>query len=283
MAKKDTEEEEELDSELDEDEDLDEENEEDDEEDEEDDLDEEDDEEDDLDEEEDEDEEDEEDEEDDDDVLAGADFADEPLGQKDPLWWTPHLVLLLLLVVGMLGFFGLFNPWLGHLAPSHDDAKGSEQPEGHSSAAPAQPAPAGRPAPTQAAAAAPTAIAAKAPEDKHIYGARHILVQFEGVRGQKPDVKRTRGEAAERAETIATEAKKTKSVKNERKRVEAFTALVDKYSDEPNAPRTRGDLGRFRDNAYEAKLVAGVKKLEVGDISDPVESPFGFHIIWRTL
>ncbi len=271
MAKKDTEEEE-LDTELDEDGDLDEEEEEDDEDD---DLDDEDDEDEDLD---DEDEEEDEDE----DPLGGADFADEPLGQKDPFWWTPHLVLLLLLLVGMLGFFGLFNPWLGHLAPSHDEAQGSEQPEGHSSAAPAQPAPAG-PAPSQTAAPTPANTVAQRPADETIYGARHILVQFEGVRGQKPAVKRTRAEAVERAEKVAAEAKKTTSIKNERERVKAFTALVDKYSDEPNAPKTRGDLGRFRDNAYEAKMVAGVKKLRVGDVSEPVESPFGFHILWRTL
>ncbi|MEM9875536.1 MAG: peptidylprolyl isomerase, partial [Myxococcota bacterium] len=113
--------------------------------------------------------------------------------------------------------------------------------------------------------------------------ARHILVQYVGVRGQKPSVERTRAEAADRAEKVAGEAKKTKDVRPESERVKAFTALVDKYSDEPNAPQTRGDLGRFRDNAYEAKLVAGVKRLPVGDVSDPVESPFGFHVIWRTL
>ena len=49
--------------------------------------------------------------------AAAFGMVDEP---EDPYWWTPHLALSLILIVSLLGFFGLFNPWLGFLAPHHD-------------------------------------------------------------------------------------------------------------------------------------------------------------------
>ena len=57
--------------------------------------------------------------------AAAFGMVDEP---EDPYWWTPHLALSLILIVSLLGFFGLFNAWLGFLAPHHDGGH-----EGHGS------------------------------------------------------------------------------------------------------------------------------------------------------
>jgi FKBP-type peptidyl-prolyl cis-trans isomerase len=43
-----------------------------------------------------------------------ADEDDE--GEEDPYWWTPHAVLSGLVLVGVLGFFGVFNKALGGIA-----------------------------------------------------------------------------------------------------------------------------------------------------------------------
>jgi peptidyl-prolyl cis-trans isomerase SurA len=60
---------------------------------------------------------------------------------------------------------------------------------------------------------------------------------------------------------------------------EDFTELAKKYSEEPSAQYTGGDLGWVGRGAMVASFEAMAFKLKKGEISQPFESPFGFHIM----
>ena len=94
--------------------------------------------------------------------------------------------------------------------------------------------------------------------------ASHILVKVEKNAG--PDAQKA---ALEKAKAIAAEAKSGKD----------FAALAKEKSDDLGSKSTGGDLGWLAkgvtDPAFETALF-GMKK---GDISDPVLSPEGYHII----
>jgi hypothetical protein len=42
---------------------------------------------------------------------------DEEDAEEDPFWWTPHAVMSALVLIGVLGFFGVFNKVLGKIVP----------------------------------------------------------------------------------------------------------------------------------------------------------------------
>jgi parvulin-like peptidyl-prolyl isomerase len=57
---------------------------------------------------------------------------------------------------------------------------------------------------------------------------------------------------------------------------------VKEYSDEPRAGERGGDLGTFPKGSMVPEFQAALDKMKIGDISDVVETPFGFHVILRT-
>jgi peptidyl-prolyl cis-trans isomerase SurA len=60
---------------------------------------------------------------------------------------------------------------------------------------------------------------------------------------------------------------------------EDFGELAKKYSDEPSAQQSGGDLGWVGRGAMVPSFEAMAFKLKKGEISQPFESPFGFHIM----
>lgn len=100
---------------------------------------------------------------------------------------------------------------------------------------------------------------------------RHILVRFAGARNAGPEIRRSRDEARALAVEIRRRALEPGA---------DFAALARETSEDGSAERggDMGWLGRGRlTPSYEAAAFA----LPVGGVSEPVESPFGFHVIQR--
>lgn len=103
-------------------------------------------------------------------------------------------------------------------------------------------------------------------------GARHILISFRGATRASPSVTRTRDEAQALAARVAASAREEGA---------DWVALHQEYSDEPDSPRG-GDLGVFPRGEMVRAFDRAAFSLEIGQVSDPVESEFGFHVIERT-
>ena len=209
-------------------------------------------------------EDDEEDEEDDeeDDHHGGTDGHEAHADDEDPYWWTPHVVLGVLVLVGILGFFGMFNKPLAFLA-----AKPAGQPVETTTLQAAAPAPA--PQPTQAR---PMPQQPQQQPNREMFGAKHFLVMYKGSMRAPATITRTKEEAKARAE------EGLKKVKGGKK----FEEVVAEYSDEPGAGQRGGDLGSFPKGAMVPEFQAGLEKVKVGEVSDLVETSFGYHVILRT-
>lgn len=86
---------------------------------------------------------------------------------------------------------------------------------------------------------------------------------------------RSEDDARKLAETIEKEAKA---------QPDQFDALVDKYSDDPGKETNHGEMADAGDSSkYVPEFAAASSALKkVGDISPPVKSTFGFHVVKLT-
>lgn len=112
-------------------------------------------------------------------------------------------------------------------------------------------------------------------EDKAVK-VSHLLVSYEGSRSAASDITRTKEEAKTRAEEALNK------IKNEGK---TFEDMVKDYSDEPGAKDRNGLLAVpviavDKGGLYEEKFTEASLKLEnKGQLSEIIETDFGFHII----
>ncbi len=102
--------------------------------------------------------------------------------------------------------------------------------------------------------------------------AQHLLVMYRDSRGAPPTITRSKAEARARAEEALRKIKEGASVDE----------IMATYSDEPGAEERKGDLGTFTRKQMVRRFSDAAFKLQVGEVSDVVETEFGFHVIRRT-
>ncbi len=103
-------------------------------------------------------------------------------------------------------------------------------------------------------------------------GARHILVMHEGSQQRPEDVTRTREEALARAKECLLKLRGGAD----------FTEMVTEYTDEPGGVERGGDLGMFKRDVMVKPFSDAAFGLKVGEVSEVVETSYGFHVIKRT-
>jgi peptidyl-prolyl cis-trans isomerase SurA len=78
---------------------------------------------------------------------------------------------------------------------------------------------------------------------------------------------------------MAKVEEKAREVVKEARSGKDFAALAKKYSDDPNAAKDGGDLGTFKRSDMLPEIADTVAAMKPGEVSDPVLSPSGMHII----
>ena len=101
--------------------------------------------------------------------------------------------------------------------------------------------------------------------------ARHILISYKGAEHAIPGVTRSEADARQLAEQIAKQAKEPGA---------DWSALA-QHTDEPGSKETGGDLGGFARGQMVPAFERVAFGLAVGQSSDVVQTPFGFHVIQR--
>jgi len=134
----------------------------------------------------------------------------------------------------------------------------------------AKPAAKGESRPAEPVKKAQTARA-KVPARPVMHAGAHILIAYKGAMRAHPAVTRTKAEALKLAREVAAKAQAAPG---------RFAELARKYSDGPSAGKG-GDLGAWPRGRMVPQFDNALDHMKVGDISAPVESPFGFHIIKR--
>ncbi|MCU0684843.1 MAG: peptidyl-prolyl cis-trans isomerase [Polyangiaceae bacterium] len=120
---------------------------------------------------------------------------------------------------------------------------------------------------------APVSSAAQGrPDEPKQIRAQHLLVMHRESRNGVASVQRTRAEARARADEALRKIRAGGDVDQ----------IVRDYSDEPGAAERSGDLGRFNRRMMVKTFSDAAFRLKVGEVSDVVESEFGFHVIRRT-
>jgi hypothetical protein len=102
--------------------------------------------------------------------------------------------------------------------------------------------------------------------------AQHVLVAYKGAKDAPKAVTRSKADAKARASEVAAKAKEKGT---------DFTVLVKEYSDDPGSKDRLGSLGKFTRDKMVKPFSDAAFALGVDETSDPVETPFGFHVIKR--
>ncbi len=124
-------------------------------------------------------------------------------------------------------------------------------------------------------------LCADVPTTEEAVRARHILIAVktptpepvgEGTPTPTPDPNLQK-QAEEEALKLARE------IKARLEAGEDFAQLAKEYSDDPGSADQGGDLGWFGRGVMVPEFEEAAFSLEPGEISDPVKTPFGYHII----
>ncbi|NCO05170.1 MAG: protein translocase subunit SecD [Candidatus Magasanikbacteria bacterium] len=100
--------------------------------------------------------------------------------------------------------------------------------------------------------------------------ASHILICYTGATRCNSD-KYSKQEALDKAKELFDQAN-----------AENFADLAKEFSTEPGADKSAGDLGFFREGQMVSAFNDAVFNVQIGQILGPVETEFGYHIIYKT-
>jgi len=100
--------------------------------------------------------------------------------------------------------------------------------------------------------------------------ASHILFAYKGAMRAAPTIKRTAKEARAAAEKVLAQLRTGKIT---------FEQAAKTYSDDPSAKTSGGKLGQQPTRGFPPVFVDSLVNMKVGDLSEVVETPFGFHIL----
>jgi peptidyl-prolyl cis-trans isomerase NIMA-interacting 1 len=112
------------------------------------------------------------------------------------------------------------------------------------------------------------------PKEEERIAASHVLIAYKGSRSAAPSVVRTKEQAKKRAQEVLKKAKGGGATD--------FAALAKKYSDDPGSGPRGGELGVFGRASMVKPFSDVAFALKPGDVSEIVETDFGFHVIKRT-
>ena len=87
---------------------------------------------------------------------------------------------------------------------------------------------------------------------------------------------------AQQEATVKQEKAAHKKAKKIRKRIlrgADFSKMAQKYTDDPGSAATGGNLGVVDWGQFVPEFEEAVTRLELGELSEPVRTPFGYHII----
>ena len=118
-----------------------------------------------------------------------------------------------------------------------------------------------------------TAGAARAPHagEPAKIGVRHVLVKYRGAKNAPAGVTRTREEACLRAAKARDELRAGAELDD----------VVKRYSEEAGAATRGGSIGTVERHELAKPFADAAFELAVHQLSDVVETEFGFHVIFR--
>lgn len=125
------------------------------------------------------------------------------------------------------------------------------------------------PPPVASSSPPPAATPAAPPEQ---IAAQHVLVAWKGAKNAPASITRSKADAKKRAEEVATKAKAQGA---------DFSALVTEYTDDEGTKGRQGSLGKFARSKMTPAFADAAFALAVDQVSEPVETPFGYHVIKR--
>jgi NIMA-interacting peptidyl-prolyl cis-trans isomerase 1 len=160
--------------------------------------------------------------------------------------------------------------FLGAIVASMTFACGGAPSGGVSSAASSASPPSGESAAERCLAGAGAKRERKPSEPDRIT-AKHVLVRYAGAKRAPETVTRTREQACLRAEEALTKLKEGMS----------FAEVVRIYSDESGAATREGTIGTVQRTDVAAAFADAAFELSAGEVSQVVETSFGFHVILR--
>jgi parvulin-like peptidyl-prolyl isomerase len=98
-----------------------------------------------------------------------------------------------------------------------------------------------------------------------------VLVKYAGAKNAPDTITRTREQACLRAEEALSKLKEGSS----------FADVVAHYSDESGAETREGSIGSIERDNVAPSFADAAFELKMKEVSQVVETPFGFHVIFR--